>query len=646
MNVIDFLAISSNRENALEAVLRIQREVAPEEAEVTSSYASPLMELAARGELPAANASQDSLRFGAADWMLIPILFMVMGALQQRLSTESETITEAEVRTWVLRSGSPGARKLIPELTRSLQNAFRDILLAGTGPWRTPKKDPRKERWTDISCPRQVWKETARFNLVVRLVLGPVPQSVATTSLDVEPGETVRVDLQAPAFEILGDSWQGIDIVSGQDSAPAVFDLRPRELGNQRLTLSFFQAGHPLGAVTVPVEVVEQPVPEAQTRLPAPILFLESEAPPPDRVLLIAWHPEISTLAFTLIQGGGSSWSRFPPLRVQREPAAWADPYFQTLDGLARPSKPDDRRMAAEEQIKILGQNLWKELPEELRHLYARERQSWKNGSLLIYSDEPHLPWELVWPHGAGWEDKDPWCLTLCLSRWLRRNEQGDGNSGAPGRLPLTALACIAPSDAHLPAAQRESMFLRNLLGPLGVRDASPSEPTSRGVMDLLRSGSYDWLHASAHGSFSVDFPNHSSVLWLQGGEALTPRHLVGPEVSDHLRQVRPAFFFNVCHSGRLGWDLTGLGGWADRLISDGAGLFLGPLWKVEDQTASKVAEKFYECLLGGKTAAEAAREARIEARRVGNSAWMAYSLYAHPNATVRLPDESPAEYV
>ena len=157
--------------------------------------------------------------------------------------------------------------------------------------------------------------------------------------------------------------------------------------------------------------------------------------------------------------------------------------------------------------------------------------------------------------------------------------------------------------------------------------------------MDLLRSSSYDWLHASTHGSFAIDSPDRSSTLWLQGGEALTPQHLVGSKVEDHLRRDHPAFFFNVCHSGRLGWDLTGLGGWADRLISGGAGLFLGPLWKVEDQTAAKMAQRFYEGLLSGETVAEAARQARIEARRAGNPAWLAYSLYAHPNAKVRLPD-------
>lgn len=637
MNVQERPSAPEDLDAILEAVLRIQRDVAPEEVEVTSSYVRPLLALAVRGELPAAGSPGGAGRFGAADWMLIPILFMMVGVLQERPSTGDAEITEAQVRTWVLRSGSLRARRLIPELTRSLQSAFRDIIL---GP---PKKDPRKERWTDISCPRQVWKGTARFNLVVRLALAPVPQSVATTTLEVEPGETVRVDLQAPAFEILGESWQGIDVVSGQDSAPAVFDLRPRETGPQHLTLGFFQAGNPLGTVTVPVEVVEQPVPEAQTRLPSPVLSLESEAPPPDRVLLIAWHPESSTLAFTLIQGGGSSLERFPPIRVQRKPEAWAEPFFQTLDDLAR--RPPSR-IALDEQTKLLGQNLWNVLPEGLRRLYARERESWRDRSLLIYSDEPHLPWELVWPYGEGWEDDEPWCLTLRLSRWLRRNEQGDGNAGAPGRLPLTALACIAPSDARLPAAQGERIFLRNLLGPLGVRDASPSDPTWTGVMDLLRSSSYDWLHASTHGNFAIDSPDRSSTLWLQGGEALTPQHLTGAKVEDHLRRDHPAFFFNVCHSGRLGWDLTGLGGWADRLISRGASLFLGPLWKVEDQTASRMARKFYEHILDGETVAEAVRKARIEARQAGNPAWLAYSLYAHPNAKVRLPDPAAPRQV
>ena len=157
--------------------------------------------------------------------------------------------------------------------------------------------------------------------------------------------------------------------------------------------------------------------------------------------------------------------------------------------------------------------------------------------------------------------------------------------------------------------------------------------------MDLLRADSYDWFHAITHGGFSPEVPDQRSALWLEGRQPLTPQHIVGARIEDILRRNRPAFVFNVCHAGRMAWGLTGLGGWADRLISCGASLFLGPLWKVTDDAACRMAQSFYELLLDGKTTvAEAARRARLEAYKAGDTPWLAYGLYDHPNARVRPP--------
>lgn len=86
---------------------------------------------------------------------------------------------------------------------------------------------------------------------------------------------------------------------------------------------------------------------------------------------------------------------------------------------------------------------------------------------------------------------------------------------------------------------------------------------------------------------------------------------------------------------------LTGVGGWAKVLVSDcGVGALLAPLWEINDDHAHEFAELFYEKLNGeGMTVAAATRRARLalRERHPNDPLWLAYSLYAHPNAWVSL---------
>lgn len=278
-----------------------------------------------------------------------------------------------------------------------------------------------------------------------------------------------------------------------------------------------------------------------------------------------------------------------------------------------------------------------------MQQLYLAEREQWRGKTVLLWSDEPHIPWELVWPYDNSCKDGDdegPWCTSLRLTRWLRRNGQGDGNEGAPLTVALSALSVLAPTYTLLPdlaAAQHEQRFLASLIQQHQLQDCSPAQPTWGTVMDLLEGGEYHWLHVAAHGNFYPQSPDGDSALWLAGDQSLTPDAIVGAAIERHIHSVRPGFFFNACEVGRQGWALTRLGGWANRLVSAGAGLFIGPHWAVRDDSALTFAETFYTQLFQGETLGEATYQARKAAERTGDPTWLAYSVYGHPNAKIRL---------
>ncbi|MFM6005564.1 MAG: CHAT domain-containing protein, partial [Sphaerospermopsis kisseleviana] len=177
--------------------------------------------------------------------------------------------------------------------------------------------------------------------------------------------------------------------------------------------------------------------------------------------------------------------------------------------------------------------------------------------------------------------------------------------------------------------------FLNQQLAKYKIDDVSPHYSNIAAVRKLLAEIEYNWLHIASHGLYFDDIPDDASEIILENGDKFTLDDILGAKVKGHINRKRPGFVFNACHSGRQTWALTGLGGWPNRLISSGAGLFVAPLWKVRDDLALKFAQTFYQELFNGKTVAEAVYSSRLAAKAAGDSTWLAYSVYAHPNATI-----------
>lgn len=510
----------------------------------------------------------------------------------------------------------------------------------------TSQERNRIIRYTDISCPDRVSINTPRLSIIVRLTVSPPLNSDSLTELQVESSLPVLVRIDAPAFTILGKWEQEITLLPDADSSPIVFDIQPTKSGPASITFDFFQGGHALSTTSVIVEVVDandNSMPPQQHG--SQLTISPPRINPPDFMLYITYEQwqEQPTLYFELRPLGGVG-RRFPPMRLSADPAQYAANIYRRLTALAMQIDPTVEALGntlrldpedIEQRLQEECQNLWRDLiPEELKVLYAQERQAWRDRSILFITDEPYLPWELLWPYGDDWVDEEPLCLTSRFSRWLRREaRQGRANDEPRTIFSLQSLGLIVPPDTGLPAVQQEQQIISHFANQANVRLIQP-RPRRRDVIELLSHGTYDWLHVATHGNFHPDDPDRESAIWLEGGEPLTSQTIVG-RIEMSLRLQRPAIIFNACEVGRPGRSLTGIGGWANRFVSAGAGLFLAPMWVVNDEPAQIFAELFYTALGSGHSVAEACRYARRGARTTGDLTWLAYSLYAHPNAII-----------
>jgi CHAT domain len=279
-----------------------------------------------------------------------------------------------------------------------------------------------------------------------------------------------------------------------------------------------------------------------------------------------------------------------------------------------------------------LGRDLWRQLfSEEMRQAYRRFRSV---RSLLIISDEPWIPWEMVKPFDDEGEIlNDPFFAEQFeLTRWL------SGRRALPGDLSVHALACVT-GPGHLPLASQEKDVVRRLAQEKeGLLDATPNKPGVDTLTELLEEGGLGLLHFALHGTFDPAMPNEAG-LPLADGSVFRPSDLHGP-VQTQISQDKPLIVLNACGSGRQAWMWTGLGGWADRWVRVcGCGAFIGPLWQVRDSAAFTFAQGLYNALARGETLGKAAQETRLAARDVaaGDPSWLAYTVYGHPNARVVL---------
>ncbi|WP_448545858.1 hypothetical protein [Roseiflexus sp.] len=160
-----------------------------------------------------------------------------------------------------------------------------------------------------------------------------------------------------------------------------------------------------VGTAVIAVEITAYDVIEGAAPAPVRPPAFGKNVEPPDVVLYIAVEESPPSLLFSLIRDGGAWWKTFPTVRIRQLPETFAAGLYRSIASLAGSDDPVvkavlGRRLSippndVDRSVKNLGRNLWKSLiPDDLKALYAAERDDWAGKTLLILSDEPHLPWE------------------------------------------------------------------------------------------------------------------------------------------------------------------------------------------------------------------------------------------------------------
>jgi len=456
--------------------------------------------------------------------------------------------------------------------------------------------------------------------------------------------EVVKVVLTAPAFqERTGYSTRLIEVYSSADSLPAVFLLQAGDkLGTATLTVDLYHRARMVGSFKYETAIMDDPAraaPRAQRISevgglePLPV----DPPPPADITLRVVKEQQDNTLLFTLQSDNpaiGYERRDVGAITLEREPRDLLADIFTQLDDLAGQVFDSDSAFeaAAQEEIESIGQYLFEELfPPKLQQAYWRLkalREAGKIRSLLIISDEPWIPWELIKPYRydaeSDTEEHDDFlAAAFRMSRWL-------AGPGLADRVNIQTVSTVMP-ELDLPYVQQEREFFDGL-AQRGLR-VNPPLRTRDEVLRATRTGRFQLLHLAAHGIFNPQRVDASPLI-LQNERELLPRELAGARVRG-LRRERPIVFLNACDSGQLGFSLTGLGGWAERMVNDiRVSAFVGSLWEVDDELAAEFAQMFYNSLMDGQTLAEAFHAARqhIRNQQPGNPTWLAYTLYADPN--------------
>jgi hypothetical protein len=524
-------------------------------------------------------------------------------------------------------------------------------------------------RYTDISFPARVTAAKS-YNLSVQIV--PSEESISSGEFRQQPIR-VTISIAAENFEIEGQTQAEISVPLSGKSPAAIFRLRGEAVGPGRIMIDFAQGGRPVGSVDLLPEIIAEHREITDMAMGRGEVGLSVDpTSAPDVVIKVfetRYADHRGKLHFVL-------FSANPKLKdllvmdgdlgtqdLRSEVSIWVEEQLRSLKSIARRSNA-----TAEEVKKVLsdiGYNLFEQLlPKKLQEMYWVLRQRGVK-TVLILSDEPHIPWELIRPYrinsitGKIEMEGEFWGEVFALTHWLR---------GRPpaGQFSLNRIYALAvsgsgtakedtekvldfrpdsqllsfqvqpeqiPDKIGLKMVDEELDIIRSLKNNAAEINILPAR--TRNLREVFEQGSFDLLHITSHGAFGGVNSSDTSAILMEDGPFSAAE--LSPRMAGAMRRASPLIFFNACQSGRIGFSLTRLGLWGTKFVELGCGAFIGSLWPVTDEAALAFTREFYKAMSAGMAIGEAVLQARLDVHRLypNDPTWLAYCCFADPMAKI-----------
>lgn len=502
--------------------------------------------------------------------------------------------------------------------------------------------------------PRRVAVETpveVRFRLSRRRLEATPGTSSTAQSIRVDPARALTVTIAVRGFRLLDETPVTVTRLpaSPDQVAEHVFTILAPLPGRGEVSLVVRQdADLPLATLRLTAEIVPAGSPIELEPGAAEAAVVQ---PDPDLVALPSIRIDESIVGSdsTLrIRVSAAGQARECTTHLA-DKAAFISRTYRRIAGirseLSEIRSSVDRAERGVRRLRELGMGLARALFDaDVRELLWNAASDGLDGLIVQTGGEIDVPWEvvhLVPPAGVADDGRERFLSRYGLTRWVY-----DTPHPTEFHVESARVRYVCPDYAeHALRLTHTAEERRMLEERFAATTIDPDD--ADGIAALMHEG-FDLLHFAGHGRWNDGSPQTQELLLAAyRAQQEVPRARYSddelrrdlPDVgSADAAAAGPFVFLNACDVGRLPSGPASLGGFPEAFLRGGAAAFVGCSWAVGDDPAGTFVEAFYRALAeDDATIADATRAARLAAHEEADLSELAYAVYAHPRARMRI---------